>query len=188
MADYSTLAYVKTALQISASTYDTVLSQFITAVSLKFKNYLQKELATTTYTEVHNGTNLTQIKFGLIDTTVTTVTNTEFVYEASTGLIQFKQTSTQKQAFQGWQNIEVDYIGGYGTAGGSPNIPEDIQEGVAIQCNKLLSLYNIQDFGVESVKVGDDTVTYALPFEFANNYPLLGEVKSILDPYKNRSY
>ena len=195
--DWTTLAYVKNAIQLTVTTYDNFIQQYITSASRSARTYINnRQLLQTDWQEIRSGVNtryirvwnypiisLTQIIAYYNQTGQITVPGSEFTFEANTGVIQFNPTSTFGTGFYGgFQNYRIDYTGGFS------QIPWDIQDAIAVIVKIKLFTNNFDNYNIQTVKAKDSQNTYFNPFSVNFQEPMFGEAKTILDRYKDRRY
>ncbi len=184
-----TLDYTKTVLRISTTTYDALLTALIAGVSQAIKTYCRRDLVSTEYVELYDGTgshSLVLRRFPIISLTsvvidanssgATTLTSDGFVLRPATGEILFKPDATPAVGVLfpcGTANIQVDY-----TAGLDP-IPDDLQMAAALAVGNL---FNQPDLTKQREKIGASYYYIGRPGELA----FTPEIKAILNLYRDQ--
>ena len=147
----ATLAEVKTLLEISSATYDTLLTELLTGISARFdtacNRVLEREVDRV---DSHDGggavislalypvESFTSVKEDLdrdFAGATALTENTDYWCDAKAGLLWREATTW----LSGRGIVEVTYTGGYVAAGSSPGagqtgMPEDLQRAAQLQC------------------------------------------------------
>jgi hypothetical protein len=191
------ITLVKLFSGVTGTDDDDLLMFLLSAAKRAVDKYLHSIVEADDFIEVRNGegsdylktwnrpiNSLTSITFDLNDTNSQTVAGSEFVYDADTGIIKFKPTSTARRYFCGFQSIEVQYNAGYE--------PEDIPDDIKLAWCKIVdTLYKQSNESglIGKKKVGDVLVEYydiLSPVQISLNDPIFGDVRTLLAPYRNR--
>jgi hypothetical protein len=183
-----TLDYTKTILRISGSTYDALLTALIAGISQAIKTYCRRDLVSTSYVELYDGTAATWLalrRFPIItlnsvvldanSSAPTTLTSDSFEVSPLTGLITFKQDAPVAASCfpRGSNNIQIDYTSGFDP------IPDDLQLASALAVGNI---FNQPDLTKQREKIGASYYYIGRPGELA----FTPEIKAILNLYKDQ--
>lgn len=178
MADLTTLDNVKQYLQITTTNDDTFLTALVSNVSQFIETYLNRIIASASYTDFYNGVGYYTQTLALRNTPVTAVqllTIDGVTITASAGFgkpgYNFDDSFIYLTGYsfgRGVRNIQVTYTAGYAST------PLDIVQAA----NQLVAwrYKEIQRIGQQSKTLNNETTTYqtdAMP----------NDVKTILDRY-----
>lgn len=187
----TTLAKVKSFLGITTTTNDTQIGVFIDIVDKTIKNYCERNIELTLITDYQLDTDGVQDTFFLKERPVTgisgitnngsTVPSDEYELNALDGVIKFAYAPSESI-----EDLKITYSGGYAT------VPSDI-EGVATMM--VADLFRISGGGnagglgtgsgeVQSEKLGNYSVTYAVNKDANSIDGILNKYKTILNCYK----
>ena len=152
-----TLAKYKSYLGITDTTKDTDLTDLQSAVEKRVKEYLNRDLEPTTYTdELYNGNGKYELilrQFPLVSISSIKVydgidSNNAETWTTLVEHTDYDRLIIPKEAYsvildgyrfvRGLQNYKITYVAGYGTVGtgGTTSIPDDIQQA----CKELLKI------------------------------------------------
>lgn len=190
--DLTTLAYVKAYLELTVSTYDTLLTSLITAASYSILSYCHRNsFKVNSYSEYIDGAGDYTIDLGNVPViSITTITleaneavpeaiaGSSYILDTKRGRIRLKNTSTATRWFrQGFQNVLASYSAGYAS------IPADLQQACAMIVQSLF----IQRGGsllTTMEKLGDYQATYSRASSFIDDDI---SIRAILDRYRDWS-
>ena len=164
------LADLKAYIQITGSTFDTILTALKSAVETWIKNYCRDPFLVAEYTEYYDGNGglrlhvrhypITTVKEINIDSDRAFLTATKI---ATANIISMGQNNDQgvielfDESFsEGQKNIKVIYSAGYSA------IPADLQQAVKIICARQFLTQDKKMAGIVSQNVGDKTITLNL--------------------------
>ncbi len=189
--DLITLTEIKTFLNLSSTTYDTLLAALITSASLALAKYCERDsFKSTVYADsIVNGngkwfytlpnTPVTALSSVIIDYGgwyPRTYAGTVFDYESTTGEFRFKRTALMPERFcGGFQNLSLSYTAGLSS------IPEDLK----LICKMVVKFYYQQttiNSALKSEKIGDYSYTNFQPLIKAglDSDPALDNVRTLL--------
>ena len=181
--DWITLDELKTYLGITVSTYDTVLNQIITQVSAMLTSEIKRNPVLNFYSEVTSGTGLsyvnainypinylTSITVNYQNNDPVTYDYSQFIYNEQ-GTIRWNQTGVQYGFPYSFQNILINYQGGYAFG-----VPQDLQLAACIVSQEIY-YYRLQNNTLDSKKVKDVEIRY-------RKFLFLDEVQAILNNYR----
>ena len=180
------LANLKSYLQITGSTQDTILTSIKDAVESWVKQYVDRDLIVTSYTEYHDGDGSGSLK--LRNYPITTITSiyadparlfaaatlipstdiiTSVTQNDNIGLVELYSY----RFLTGVKSIKVAYSAGYST------IPDRLAHAVKLLCAREFMIQDKRMSGLVTQQVGDKQIT--LEFEAIPKNAL-----SILDKYR----
>lgn len=175
----ASLSNTKLFLEITATTYDTLLSLLLAQVSKRVETYLNRDLekkARTIYYDA--GRKLyflsaypidSVLTLTVINDITTQVLNTDYYTWYDEGLIEFYAVPTQTRPKQ----ITITWTGGYAN---TYAIPADIQMATIMQVAFVFR--RRKDIGLASISMPDGSISVNAPTE------LLPEVKAVLKSYR----
>lgn len=187
----TTTAKVKNFLGITTTTNDTQIGVLVDIVDKTIKNYCERNIELTTITNFQLETDGVQDTFFLQERPITgisgitnsgnTISSDEYELNALDGVIRFAYAPDESI-----QDLKVTYSGGYAT------VPADV-EGVATMM--VADLFRISGGGnasglgtgsgeIQSEKLGDYSVTYAVDKDANSIDGILNKYKTILNCYK----
>ena len=177
MADLTTLANVKSWLNIATTTDDATLSRMVTAVSNYIQSWLNRSFAVASYTDILNGTGGNQLVFHEYPViSVSSMTISGNIIPASPDGIQPGYVFDARgiyligyQLTKGIKNVRITYSAGYAT------VPPEIEQA----CIELIALrYRERSrIGEVSKSIGGEVVSFS-----QKDFP--EGVKTILNNYK----
>jgi len=177
-----TLTNVKTHLDISTTSHDTMLTSLIKQVSASIEKFLNRSLSSAQYTEYFNGGRLHYyVKAYPIDTSKTlTVTvkdsaktvNDDYYVWADDGLFEFESEPSDSEP----KIVKIVYTGGYTVTDGIIAVPDDLKRACTLE---VVRAYRNRDkLGFTSVSYPDGNISTLSTKEF------LPEVLPILQRYR----
>ena len=178
MADLTTLANVKSWLNIQSNTDDALLSRMITSVSTYIQSWLNRSFSVASYTDTSNGNGVSSqlVLRNYPIVSVSSLTINGIIIPFSPDGIKPGYQYDGKAIYligyifqRGMRNIVVNYSAGYAS------VPAEIEQAVI----ELLSLrYRERSrIGENSKSIGGETVSYNI-----KDFP--EGVKTILNNYK----
>ncbi len=183
--DLTTIASVKSLLNITATTWDVILQSLVTSASDFINRYLNRDLLLTgsDVTEYFDGgfQTLRLARYPVASITSISVRSGDYnnptwtPYSAATEFIQNPLTGEIHFAYplpSGKQNIRVLYKGGYNASGG---IPTDLD----FACQKFVAKEYLKraSQGVTNERIGEAGVNWMDGMD--------AELKMLLDPFRN---
>jgi len=183
-----TTTYAKRAADLSGLNTQH-LQDLLDAATGLIENYCDRTFASTAYTDTQDGTgaqwiyadnpsiiSFTQVIIESPDGTTETVASTNFRYEAKSGKIWFKDTSTSTLGFFpiGFKNIQLDYTGGFAT------IPAAVQQACLQVARAMYAQQGGgQNAAFETEKMGE----HSMKRVSADQDPLTSGVRALLEQY-----
>jgi len=177
MADLTDLATVKQWLNIAATTDDALLTRLITATSNYIQSWLNRVIASQSYTETRNGTGGTILMFSNYPVTaVSSLTIDDVAIPLATNTTMAGYRFSNQQIFlqgygfsRGMGNVTMAYTAGYAA------VPQELAQA----CIELVSLrYRERDrIGHVSKSLAGETVVFS-------QKDMSDDIRTILNNYK----
>jgi len=165
----TTLERLKIYLDVSESTWDTVIEMITDAVCELFNAYTNRTLAYTIYTDLYlDGNGMKDLQLpnypvGTLtsvaedDTTLTEGIDEDFLLYAATGVL--KKYGTSAIWFDGPKAIKITYLAGYDPAGAGDAVPRDLELALFKQVAKEWQVQKHKTWGEDSRSVGESSVS-----------------------------
>jgi uncharacterized phiE125 gp8 family phage protein len=177
MADLTTLSAVKAWLKLTATTDDALLSGLVSSVSAWIQDYLNRTIASTSYSETYHGTGSDRIMLANYPVTaVASVTVNGQTVQPSTGYgVVGYAFDAGSIAYiggcfpEGFANVSVSYTAGYAA------VPADLAQA----CVELVAFrYRERDrIGQTGTGMGPEHTSYSMA-------DMPAAVKTVLDQYR----